>query len=106
MMKSARVTLTILAAVGSAAHAQQPVNPCAPSTFNPAACKTAVKLHGFCNGAIWVPQRFQQYPYYYGLYATYASSGGPVDAPLPSSCSIPRGGFGSHGVAAQSRVGS
>ena len=101
MMKSARVTLTVLAGVGCAAHAQQASNPCAPSSFNPAACQTAVKLHGFCDGGAWVPQKFQQYPYYYALYATYAAAGGPVDAPLPSSCRVPhRGGFGAHGVAA------
>jgi hypothetical protein len=37
MKKSARVTLTILAGVGYAAHAQSS-NPCAPGSFNPAAC--------------------------------------------------------------------
>ncbi len=106
MKKSAGVTLTILAGFASAAHAQQSSNPCVPGSFNPAACQTAVKLHGFCDGGAWVTQKFQQYPYYYGLYATYVAAGGPVDSPLPSSCRVPRGGFGSHGVAAQRRAGS
>ena len=52
MMKSARVTLTVLAGIGSAAHAQLAPNPCAPGTFNPAGCQAAVRSHGYCdNGA-------------------------------------------------------
>ena len=106
MKKSARVTLTVLAAVGGA-YAQQPPNPCGPNSFNPAACQAAVRFHGYCDGATWVPQQYQKYPYYYGLYQAYASAGGIVDAPLPSSCRVPRrGGFGAHGVAAQRRAGS
>lgn len=106
MKKSARVTLTILAGVGYAAHAQSS-NPCVPGSFNPAACQRAVKLRGFCDGASWTPQKFQQYPYYYGLYAAYAAGGGAVDSLLPSNCRVPRGGgFGAHGASAQRRAGS
>ena len=106
MKKSAGVTLTILAGVACTAQAQQSSNPCVPGSFNPAACRTAVKLHGFCDGGTWVTQRFQQYPYYYGLYSSYVAGGGPVDSPLPSSCRAPRGGFGAHGASAQRRAGS
>jgi hypothetical protein len=107
MKKSAQVTLTVLAAVG-AARAQQAANPCGPSSFNPAACQAAVKFHGYCDGATWVPQQYQKYPYYYGLYRAYASAGGIVDAPLPSSCRFPirHGGFGAHGAAFSRHAGS
>jgi len=100
MMKSARVTLTVLAGIGPSAHAQLASNPCAPGTFNPAACQAAVKSHGYCENGAWVRQNYQKYPYYYGLYQTYAAAGGAVTTAPPASCAaVRRGGFGAHGVA-------
>ena len=107
MKKSARVTLTVLAGVASAANAQQPSNPCAPNSFNPAACQTAVKSRGYCDGAAWVPQHFQTYPYYSGLNQAYAAGGGVVTPASSSTCRATRlGGFGAHGAAAHVRSGS
>ena len=107
MMKSARVTLTVLAGVGSVAHAQVGSNPCAPGTFNQAACQAAVKSHGYCDNRAWVRQKFQKYPYYYGLYQTYAAAGGAATAVAPASCpAVTYGGFGAHGVAMHTRRGS
>ena len=106
MKKSAQVTLTVLAAMGYA-RAQQSANPCAPGSFNPQACRSAVKAHGYCDGATWTPQDYQRYPYYYDLYRVYSSAGG-ASAPVPAgSCQVPRvrNGFGSHGFFF-SRVGS
>jgi hypothetical protein len=104
MKKSARVTLTVLAGIGCAAHAQQASNPCTPGSFNSAACQTAVKLHGYCDGGAWVRQQFQKYPYYYGLYRTYSSAGGVVNPTPISTCRA--GGFGVHGAAAHTGGGS
>jgi len=107
MMKSARVTLTVLAGIGSIAHAQLASNPCAPGTFNPAGCQAAVRSHGYCANGTWVRQKFQKYPYYYGLYQTYAAAGGVVTAAPPASCGpIRHGGFGAYGVAMHTRGGS
>jgi hypothetical protein len=107
MKKSGRVTLTILAGIGCGAHAQQSSNPCLPGSFNAAACKTAVKFHGYCDGATFVPQNFQKYPYYYGASQAYASGGGVVMAAPAGTCrAIGHGGFGAHGAAAQAHGGS
>jgi hypothetical protein len=106
MMKSARVTLTVLAGVAGAAHAQS-ANPCTPGTFNGGACKIAVKAHGYCDGGTWTPQQYQSYPYYYDLYKTYSTAGGVTAAAIPSACrNTARGGFGTHGIAAHSHGGS
>jgi hypothetical protein len=106
MKKSAQVTLTVLAAVG-AARAQQAPNPCGPNSFNPAACQAAVKLHGYCDGATWVPQQFQKYPYYAGLNQAYTAAGGVVTAAPALTCRVPRrGGFGAIGAAIHRHAGS
>jgi hypothetical protein len=97
MKKSTRVTLTVLAGVGCAA-AQQAADPCGPGTFNPAACHAAVKAHGYCEGNVWVPQQYQQYPYYYDLYRTYSAAGGTVMPAPTGACRA--GGFGGHGIVA------
>jgi hypothetical protein len=51
MKKSARVTLTVVAAVGCAARAQQAPNPCEPANFNEKACQVAVKGHVYAAAA-------------------------------------------------------
>jgi hypothetical protein len=107
MHKSARVTLTILAGVSGAAHAQQAANPCGPNSFNQAACHAAVKAHGYCDGGAWVAQQYQQYPYYYDLYRTYSAAGGIVNpAPVSTCRALRHGGFGATAVAAHSHPGS
>jgi hypothetical protein len=106
MMKSARVTLTVLAGIGAAAHAQTGSNPCAPGGFNPAACQAAVKSHGYCDNAAWVQQKFQNYPYYYDLYQAYGAAGGVVSPVTPSTCRVVRrGGFGALGFRAHGHGG-
>jgi hypothetical protein len=106
MTKSARVTLTVVAAVGCSRGAlwgQQAANPCGPADFNQKACYAAVKHHGFCSGGAWVTQQYQQYPYYYDLYRTYAAGGGPVTPAAVERCGrgghAVYGGFGAHGAA-------
>jgi hypothetical protein len=110
MTKSARVTLTVVAAVGCAARAQQAPNPCGPANFNQQACQAAVKSHGYCSGGAWVTQQYQKYPYYYDLYQAYASAGRIATAARVETCRRPGhgwfGGFGAHGAAAHSSSGS
>jgi hypothetical protein len=66
MKRSAIVRLTIVAAVGMAAHAQQRPNPCALSTFSGQACSAAVTSGGYCWNGKWVQlQGHYPYPYYY-----------------------------------------
>ncbi len=102
MTRSARVTLTVVAAV-SCARAQQAPNPCGPASFNQKACQTAVKRNGYCSGGAWVTQQYQQYPYYYDLYRAYAGAGGAVSPAAAERCGRGGhgwfGGFGAHGRA-------
>jgi hypothetical protein len=93
MKRSAQVTLTVLAAVAGA-RAQQASNPCSPGSFNQKACHVAVRLHGYCDSATWVPQQYQKYPYYYDLYQAYTAGGGVVTAAPASTCRSVHGGFG------------
>ena len=53
MMKSARVTLTVLAGIGGMTLAQ-PANPCLPGSFNPDACQSAVRTYPYCDNGVWV----------------------------------------------------
>ncbi len=96
--KSARVILTVAAAIGVAARGQQSGDPCAASTFNAQVCKTAIRHKGYCSGGAFVRTAYQQpYPYYYDSYSAYVSGGGL--ATPPESCLATRGGFGFHGAA-------
>lgn len=109
MTRSARVTLTVVAAVGCA-RAQQAANPCSPSSFNENACRAAVHASGFCSGGQWVAQQYQPYPYYYDLYRAYGNAGGTVTAVLPERCrrgggAVAHGGFGKTGAAAGGKSG-
>jgi hypothetical protein len=110
MKKSARVTLTVVAAVGCAARAQQAPNPCLPANFNQNACQSALKSHGYCSGSAWVPQQYRKYPYYYGIYQAYTSAGGVATPAAVETCRRPgflhRGGFGATGAAVPGRAGS
>ena len=103
-MKSACVTLTVVAAMGLAARAQQGPDPCAAATFNEKACKRSVRQGGFCSQGAWVPVTYHEpYPYYYDLYKNHVSSGGAVTPLATEKCgrgggtgnhTVSRGGFG------------
>jgi hypothetical protein len=107
--KSARVVLTVAAAMGMAARGQQAPDPCEAAYFNIKACKVAVQHRGYCDGATWVPATYQEkYPYYYDSYQTYLANGGVVTAVGAGNCRHPhssffvshgfsRGGFGAIG---------
>ena len=85
-MKSAHVTLTIVAAMGIAARAQG-ADPCAPGTFNRKACKAAVRHGGFCSGGQWIGSGYQEsYPYYYDLYRQRIAAGESVVPAAVENC--------------------
>jgi hypothetical protein len=113
--KSARVVLTVAAAMSMSVRGQQPVDlqaadPCASATFNGNACQVAVRHQGYCEGSTWVNMTYQQrYPYYYDSYQTYLAAGGVATAAVVGNCRfpraglfgallVPRGGFGSIGA--------
>jgi hypothetical protein len=114
MMKSAKVTLTVVAAVGLACN-RRPADPCQSASFSAETCEEAVRSGGYHWNGAWVPMVYRNpYPYYYDSYRGYVSRGG-VSRPAPAatygrpassrpSVTVPRGGFGStgagHGVGA------
>jgi len=102
MKKSAKVTLTMVAAVGLAACQRQRLDPCQQATFDQQACEDAVRSGGYYWNGSWVPMIYHYpYPYYYDSYRSYVSGGGAVH-PTPSgayaSPGVSRGGFGSIGA--------
>src|SRR5579863_10014187 len=98
--RSARVILTVAAAMSVAARGQQSLGPCETTAFNAKVCKIAIHHKGYCSGGNWVPMTYAQaYPYYYDSYQTYMADGGQVTAAAVENCSRPRGGFFSaHGA--------
>src|SRR6266478_7458334 len=85
--KSARIVLTVVAAMGMAARGQQSPDPCDAATFNAKACKTAVRHNRFCSSGAWVPMTYRQpYPYYYDSYQAYLAGGGVVNSLPAESC--------------------
>jgi hypothetical protein len=113
MKKSAKVTLTVVAAVGLASCGRSRRDPCEPGYFNDFACQEAVRSGGYYWGGTWYPMVYHYpYPYYYDHYTSYRSGGGTVImAPsgsysrpsgsvtsAPSSGGVQRGGFGSTGA--------
>jgi len=108
--KSARVVLTVAAAMSMAARRQPAPDPCGAGTFNIKACKVAVKHMGYCDGSAFVPMTYsERYPYYYDSYQAYLANGGAVTAAAVGNCERPhsgffglyrvrRGGFGSTGA--------
>ena len=81
MRKSARVTVTLVAAVALAGCGRRRVDPCEAATFNEQACQDAVRAGGYYWGGTWYPmQYYRPYPFYYDRYHTYVSSGGAVTA--------------------------
>jgi hypothetical protein len=86
MRKPARISLQLAAALGMAAsaRAQQSADPCVQANFNEAACRAAVKQHGYCAQGSWKVERYHdKYPYYYDLYQTYLAQGGTVTPAVP-----------------------
>jgi hypothetical protein len=112
MKKSAKVTLTVVAAMGLVSCGRSRRDPCQSQSFNEMACQEAVRSGGYYWGGSWYPMVYRNpYPYYYDSYHTYVSRGGRVySAPsgsysrpagaassAPSSGGTVRGGFGSTG---------
>jgi hypothetical protein len=111
MKRSASVRLTIVAAAGMAAQAQQRPNPCALSTFSSQACSAAVTSGGYCWNGQWVRlQGHYPYPYYYDQYQQYVANGGASTPAAVGSCApishgaVARAGFGA--TAASHSTGS
>jgi hypothetical protein len=112
MKKSAKVTLTAVAAMGLAACGRQRPDPCEAATFNEQACQEAARSGGYYWRGSWYPMMYHYpYPYYYDLYRRHVSSGGAVaaapagayarpgaSAPATPSHGVERGGFGSTGA--------
>jgi hypothetical protein len=115
MKKSAKVTLTVVAAVGLASCGRKRPDPCEAATFNEQACQEAVRNGGYHWHGTWFPMMYHYpYPYYYDSYRGYVSRGGAVRAapagdyarpgvsapgkPASSSPGVERGGFGSTGA--------
>ena len=107
MKRSTSVTLTVIAAMGLGARAQQaPEDPCAPAGFNPKVCQAAVRRGGYCSQGVWVPAGYQEpYPYYYSLNLFYLAQGGVATSVPQENCKrghgffhTMHGGFGSTGA--------
>jgi len=98
--KSARVVLTVAAAMSMAARGQLAPDPCDAGTFNIKACKVAVKHSGYCDGSSFVPMTYsERYPYYYDSYQAYLANGGVATAVEAGNCQHPHGGlFGLYGA--------
>jgi len=95
MKRSVSVTLTLVAALGTA-RAQQGVDPCGEATFNAKVCQAAIRGGSYCSNGARVKMRYQQsYPYYYDRYRDYESQGGVVNASPAQPC--PGGWFSLHG---------
>jgi hypothetical protein len=98
--KSAKVILSMAAAMGIAARGTPGVDPCAPGSFNAGVCKVALQHHGYCSGGAWVPMKYSQtYPNYYDSYQAYLSTGGLAVSAPEGDCGH-RGRstyFGTHG---------
>ncbi|MCU1235909.1 MAG: hypothetical protein JWP63_3876 [Candidatus Solibacter sp.] len=111
MKKSAKVTLTVVAAMGLASCGRSRRDPCDQSYFNEMACQDAVRGGGYYYGGSWYPMMYHYpYPYYYDHYRTYVRGGGriysspsgvyarPSGGGATSSPGVQRGGFGSTGA--------
>lgn len=117
MKKSARVTLTVVAAAGLAACNRQRRDPCEAATFNQQACQDATRNGGYYWRGTWFPVMYHYpYPYYYDSYRRYVSSGHSVSGasagaynhpavgapgaghPQGSPTGVEHGGFGATGA--------
>src|ERR1035441_2340236 len=105
MKKSAKVTLTVVAAVGMAACNRQRMDPCRQATFDQQACEEAVRSGGYYWNGSWVSMTYHYpYPYYFDSYRSYVSGGGSTQPAAsgvyahPGAPGVSRGGFGSIGA--------
>ena len=106
MKKSAKVTLTVVAAMGLASCGRSRPDPCDQTSFNEMVCQDAVRSGGYYYGGSWYPMMYSYpYPYYYDHYRTHVSNGGRVvGAPAGSyarpggASGVEHGGFGSIGA--------
>jgi len=101
LRKSTRVVLTVAAAMGVSARAQQ--DPCEASTFNGQSCQLAIRHNGYCSGGAWTSMTYQwPYPFYYDAYSAFVSGGGLAAPFAIENCRAPgmfsRGGFGAIGA--------
>src|ERR1035437_761040 len=98
MKKSAKVTLTVVAAMGLASCGRSRRDPCDQTSFNEMACQDAVRSGGYYYGGSWYPMMYSYpYPYYYDHYRTHVSNGGGVGCGPGGGCGRPRAGSGSGG---------
>ena len=116
MRKSAKITITAVAALGMAACNRERLDPCEAASFNEQACNEAVRNHGYHYQGAWVPMYYSHpYPYYYDSYRGYVARGGSVRSASPNAYSssgsshssgVSRGGFGSTGSSHASGSGA
>ncbi|HUI58408.1 MAG TPA: hypothetical protein VLY04_25720 [Bryobacteraceae bacterium] len=108
MKKSASVTVSIVAAVGIAAGADQRLDPCSSTTFDEAACRAAIQNNGYCWNGRWVRLKYHYpFPYYYDTYWEFVTAGGVANPAVVGTCGPPRGGiWGAHGALARAGFGS
>lgn len=83
MKKSASIQLffvnTIVVGVSGCDSEPPPVDPCNSSTFNGAACETAVQDRGYNYHGAWVPMVYPSpYLFYYAGYTRLLTAGRPV----------------------------
>lgn len=83
MKKSASIQLfflnTIVIGVSGCDSEPPPVDPCNSSTFNGAACETAVQNKGYNYHGAWVPMVYPSpYLFYYAGYTRLLGAGRPV----------------------------
>jgi hypothetical protein len=109
MKRSLSIRLTVVAAVGIAAHGEPRLNPCTASSFNQQACEAAIQNHGYCWNGRWVNLKYHYpFPYYYDVYFDYIATGGVANPAVVGSCGpsrvtnggsgVHRAGFGSAGA--------
>ncbi len=110
MKKSAKITLTVVAAMGLAGCNRGRRDPCEAASFNEQACQQAQRSGGYYWRGAWFPMVYRYpYPYYYDSYRRYVSSGHTVSGAPPGAYSHPaaapatapgvvRGGFGATGA--------
>jgi hypothetical protein len=109
--RSSSIRLTVVAAVGIAAHGEPRLDPCAASSFSQQACEAAIQNRGYCWNGRWVNLKYHYpFPYYYDAYLEYTAAGGVVNPAVVGECSsrrtiaggshfvVNRAGFGSAGA--------
>jgi hypothetical protein len=91
------VRLTIVAAVGIAAHGKGRPDPCGATTFDQQACSAAIQNLGYCWNNRWVTKYHYAYPYYFDAYQDFLANGGVVNSANFGTC-VPSPVAHGHGV--------